>query len=102
MFLPLLARALPAPVSSVALRLVPTPQVMPLAALREGQSAQVIAVHEAGLLGERLMEMGLTPGTRLRLVRSGVRNAALQLKLRGYTLCLGQLQAQHIDVLPVP
>lgn len=64
--------------------------------------AQVVAVHEAGSLGERLMEMGLTPGTWVRLVRCGMWGDPMQLELRGYMLSLRRAQARNIDVTNLP
>jgi Fe2+ transport system protein FeoA len=73
-----------------------------LAQLKRGKSAQVVAVHEPGGLGERLMEMGLTPGTWVRLVRCGLWGDPMQLELRGYMLSLRRAQARNIDVAAAP
>lgn len=80
----------------------PAGPVWPLAQLKRGASAQVVAVHESGPLGERLMEMGLTPGTWVRLVRCGMWGDPMQLELRGYMLSLRRAQARNIDVTPDP
>ena len=42
-------------------------ETIALAALKPGESATVVAVDVAGDIGERLMEMGVTPGTQITL-----------------------------------
>lgn len=58
--------------------------------------AVVVAVHEPGAMGERLLEMGLTPGTRVTVVRRGLFGDPLQVSLRGYMLSLRRAQARAI------
>lgn len=71
-----------------------------LAALRPGSTASVIAVDVPGEVGERLMEMGMTRGTRVTLVRKGFLGDPLQVNLRGYMLTLRKAQARLIRVRP--
>ena len=72
------------------------PQV--LADLPVNQRARVRHVRQDGALGERLLEMGLTPGTPIRVIRRGFWGDPLQVELRGYMLTLRTAQAQEIDV----
>jgi ferrous iron transport protein A len=90
------------PTSVPRLRPQRTCEAMPLARLRRGQQARVVGVREAGSLGERLMEMGLTPGTLVCIVRTGLLGDPMQLELRGYMLSLRRAQARQIDVTPLP
>lgn len=80
-----------------------TPSAAPrhatLADLRRGQAAQIVSIRQAGEMGERLLEMGLTPGTRVRLQRIGLGGNPLQVQLRGYALSLRRRQAEQIDVV---
>ncbi|MEZ0312413.1 MAG: ferrous iron transport protein A [Myxococcota bacterium] len=69
-----------------------------LAALEPGASASVIAVDVPGEVGERLMEMGMTRGTRVTVVRRGFLGDPLQVNLRGYMLTLRKAQARLIRV----
>ena len=66
--------------------------------LRVGQAALVRDVSEPGEAGERLLEMGLTPGTHIELVRRGLFGEPLQLRVRGYMLSLRKRQAQAIGI----
>ena len=73
-------------------------QEVSLAKLAVGQKVRVLAVNEPGNLGERLLELGLTPGTELTITRRGFRGDPLQLSVRGYQLSLRQAQAQNVIV----
>jgi Fe2+ transport system protein FeoA len=75
---------------------------MPLADIPVGGRARVIEVEEAGALGERLLEMGLTAGTCVQIVRRGTFGDPLQLSLRGYMLSVRRDQARRIAVQPLP
>jgi ferrous iron transport protein A len=69
-----------------------------LATLKPGESAIVAAVDVAGEVGERLMEMGVTPGTSVTLVRRGLWGDPLQVRVRGFMLTLRRAQAREIQV----
>ncbi len=69
-----------------------------LAALAPGATASIIAVDVPGEVGERLMEMGMTAGTQVTVVRRGFLGDPLQVNLRGYMLTLRKAQARLIRV----
>ena len=72
-----------------------------LADVPAGLRTKVRQVREQGGLGERLMEMGLTPGTEICVVRRGLFGDPLQVELRGYMLSLRRAQARLIDLDPM-
>ncbi len=75
--------------------------VTSLADLAVGRSARVVAILEPGALGERLMELGLTAGTTVEVLRRGLFGDPLQLRLRGFMLSLRRRQARSIRVRPL-
>jgi ferrous iron transport protein A len=75
--------------------------VTTLSDLALGSEGHVVAVLEPGALGERLMELGLTVGTRVQVMRRGLFGDPVQLRLRGFMLSLRKQQAQAIRVRPV-
>ncbi len=75
------------------------PAVIPLASLEPGQSAVISAVDVPGEIGERLLEMGMTAGTSITLVRRGLWGDPLQVRIRGYMLTLRRAQAQLVHVI---
>ena len=71
-----------------------------LCELRPGQSAVVQAVGGEGALHKRLLEMGLTPGTRLTLRRAAPLGDPIEIGLRGYLLTLRRQDATRVTVRP--
>lgn len=69
-----------------------------LADLVPGQCALVHRVSVPGALGLRLREMGLVPGTQVRLVRRAPFGDPLQFELRGYQLSLRAVDAGCVEV----
>jgi ferrous iron transport protein A len=70
---------------------------MTLADTNVGFETTVVGVTVEGPLGDRLMEMGLTPGAPIRVVRGG---DPLQIVIRDYRLSLRRLDAAGIRVNP--
>lgn len=60
--------------------------------------ARVVSVEAAGAHGLRLMEMGLVPGARVRVVRSAPLGDPIQVCVRNYHLALRRVEAQAITV----
>ena len=75
-----------------------TPETMPLDRLGTGASAVVLSVHGETALRRRLLEMGLTTGTRITVVRRAPMGDPIELGLRGYRLSLRAEQARHVTV----
>ena len=69
-----------------------------LADLVVSQPARVVAVLEAGALGERLMELGLTANAPIEVVRRGPFGDPMQVCIRGYMLSLRRAQAEAVRV----
>lgn len=82
------------------------PELLPtLATLRVGQQGHVMAIDtiqdDANNMDERLMEMGLTPGTPVRIIHCGPFGDPIQLWVRGYMLSLRREDAQRIRIARV-
>jgi Fe2+ transport system protein FeoA len=67
-----------------------------LAQLEVGQSAAVLGVDGTGATAVRLLEMGLVPGTHVKLVKRAPMGDPLQFQLRGYHLSLRRLEAASV------
>ena len=70
---------------------------MYLNSLEPGQSASIVDI-ESGPHVDRVMEMGLVPGTQIMLVRRAAWGGPLQVYVRGVVLCIAPLVAQSIAV----
>lgn len=89
--------AIPEVVSVIA---VPPPRSLQttLDDVRAGEPVVVEAVVVDGAIGERLLEMGITPGVVVEVVRRAPFGDPLQLRLRGYLLALRSAQARGVRV----
>lgn len=72
--------------------------ILDLCKLRPGQIARLHAVQGTGPFRRRLMEMGLLPGTTVRLVRSGAVSDLVELEVRGMLLSVRREDAQGLSV----
>lgn len=71
---------------------------MTLNQLKPGQSALVTAVNGEGALRRRLLDMGLTPKTKIYLRKVAPLGDPIEIKLRGYELTLRLEDAQMIEI----
>ena len=71
---------------------------MTLAELKPGQQAEIIEVRGEGALRRRLLDMGLTPGTRLIMGTPAPSGDPLCIRIRSYVLSLRKADAEFIDV----
>lgn len=72
-----------------------------LANLGLGQAARVAEITGGGAVALRLLEMGLTPGTRVSLVKRAPLGDPIELSLRGYHISLRLAEAARVEVAPV-
>jgi Fe2+ transport system protein FeoA len=69
-----------------------------LADMTIGACAKVANVQGQPALKHRLLEMGVTPGCRVRLVRVAPLGDPLDFELRGYHLSLRRDEARYVAV----
>ena len=75
------------------------PQTIPLSKLPVGHWCSVWSVGGEGSLRRRLLDMGLTPGTRVMLRKTAPLGDPLELHLRGYDLSLRKDDAALVSVI---
>jgi ferrous iron transport protein A len=71
---------------------------MRLSQCRPGQIGMVTAVHGNGRLIQRLMEMGVVTGTRIRVVRLAPLGDPMEVELHHYLLSLRKSEAGAVEV----
>jgi len=79
---------------------------LPLTALKDGDSGVIISIKENPRHGrgaswgfqKRLMDMGLTPGTKVTVIKSAPFNGPVEVSVRGSRLALGRGMAERIFV----
>ncbi len=92
-------------VSNMERRGLDRPEV-PLTALKDGDTGIVISIKTGHGRGwgrgwgfeKRLMDMGLTPGTKVKVVKSAPFHGPLEIIVRGSRLALGRGMAERIFV----
>jgi len=65
-----------------------------------GQNAEIASIDCERRLSRRLMEMGLLPGTRVRIVRVAPLGDPIELRVRNYSLSVRRAEAAKITVRP--
>ena len=69
-----------------------------LAELAVGATATVAGVSEADEISIRLMEMGLVPGTELRVLGVAPLGDPLEIEVRGYRLSIRKSEAARVQL----
>ena len=75
---------------------------MKLSDLSPGTAAILRALPDSGAAFVRLREMGLLPGTRVKLVRRAPLGDPIEIEVRGYHLSLRRNEAEHVTVEAAP
>lgn len=70
---------------------------MTLKELQVGQSARIVSVGGSGALRQHFLDMGVTPGAEVRLVKLAPMGDPMELRLRGYELTLRLDDASKIE-----
>ncbi len=81
---------------------------LPLTALKEGESGKIASIKAGAGFGrrrcwgrgfqKRLVDMGLTPGTKVTVIKSAPFHGPIEILVRGYRLALGRGMAERILV----
>ena len=66
--------------------------------LNPGESGIVTKVGGQGALRRRLLDMGITPKTKIFLVKAAPMGDPLELSLRGFDLSIRKADAQYIEL----
>ena len=71
---------------------------MTLRDLKPGESGTVISIGEKGPMRRRIMDMGVTPGTIIKVVKVAPLGDPIEVNVRGYELSLRKDEAQRIII----
>lgn len=69
-----------------------------LAGLQPGESGRISLVEGEPNVRNRLLEMGLTRGTHVRMVRVAPLGDPIELDLRGYRLSVRKAEASNVRI----
>ena len=71
---------------------------MTLNNVKPGQACRIVRVNLGGATGQRLMDMGFTPGTKVKIVRNAPFVDPIDLSLRGYHVSIRHQEAKGVEV----
>lgn len=72
---------------------------MTLKDLEVGGAGVIVAVHGQGALRDRLLDMGLTPRTRVMIRKTAPMGDPIEISLRCYELTLRKEDAANIEII---
>ncbi len=75
-----------------------TPAAATLRDTKAGQSVRVARVTGTGSLRQRILDMGLTKGTEVRIRKVAPLGDPLEISVRGYELSLRKAEAARIEL----
>ena len=71
---------------------------MTLRDLKPGQQGKVTSISTTGAMKRRIMDMGVTPGVEIRVVKVAPLGAPVEVNVRGYELSLRKDEAAQVQV----
>ena len=71
---------------------------MTLKDLSPGQEGKVISLGEKGVMRRRLMDMGVTLGTKVKVIKVAPLGDPIEINIRGYELTLRKNEAMQIEI----
>lgn len=69
-----------------------------LSTFQPGEKGAIVAIQAEGSLGRRMLDMGITPGTRFEVERVAPLGDPIDVKIKGYHLSLRREEAAYITV----
>ncbi len=71
---------------------------MTLKDLKQGQEGTVVSIGEKGTMRRRIMDMGVTPGVKVKLIKVAPLGDPIEINIRGYELSLRKDEAAQISI----
>ena len=72
---------------------------MTLGDLKPGQEGTVVSIGEKGPIRRRIMDMGVTPGTLVKVIKVAPLGDPVEITVRGYELSIRKSDAEMIEVI---
>jgi ferrous iron transport protein A len=66
--------------------------------LKPSETCKVVKIHGEGRLRRRILEMGITKGCEIEVVKVAPLGDPIELTLRGYDLTIRKADAEYIEV----
>jgi len=69
-----------------------------LSQLKTGETGIVVKVRGSGSIRKRIIDMGIVPGTKIKVQKFAPLSDPMELKLKGFNLSLRKAEAEFIEV----
>lgn len=71
---------------------------MTLKEMKPGEQGKIISIGEKGPMRRRIMDMGITPGADIKVVKAAPLGDPIEVTIRGYELSLRKEEASQIII----
>ena len=71
---------------------------MTLRDLKVGETAAISRIHTTGALKQRFMDMGITKGTEVKVIKIAPLGDPIEIEIRGYNLSIRKGDAEKIEM----
>ena len=71
---------------------------MTLSEIKIGQNAKVVKLYGEGAVRRRIMDMGITKGTAIKIRKTAPLGDPIEVTVRGYELTIRKADAEMIEV----
>ena len=71
---------------------------MTLDEIKPDQECEIVDTTSAGIMEQRLLDMGFIPGTRIKVVRNAPLVDPVEFLLKGYNISLRHSEAKQVEV----
>jgi ferrous iron transport protein A len=71
---------------------------MTLDEIKPDQECEIVDITSDGIMGQRLLDMGFIPGTRIKVIRNAPLVDPVEFELKGYHISLRHSEAKLVEV----
>jgi len=71
---------------------------MTLDEVKRDQECEIVDIISEGIMGQRLLDMGFIPGTRIKVIRNAPLVDPVEFLLKGYHISLRHSEAKKVEV----
>ena len=71
---------------------------MTLDEIKPDQECEIVDITSEGIMGQRLLDMGFIPGTRIKVIRNAPLVDPVEFQLKGYNISLRHSEAKQVEV----
>ncbi|MBC8200137.1 MAG: ferrous iron transport protein A [Desulfobacteraceae bacterium] len=71
---------------------------MTLDEIKPDQECEIVDITSEGIMGQRLLDMGFIPGTRIKVIRNAPLVDPVEFELKGYNISLRHSEAKQVEV----